>query len=161
MPRPELISERDLATAINHLSARLGRVPNNRELTAYFEKRLKRQLAPNYINRKKIQYGWTNKYLDHSDFIVWTLLPENRGDTEAQYLRILGAVAKEEMRPIELVNKAARLFTPHVKQGEDIRYEPLNPEGERWVYFPADPDNWHLKKCLKLAKAGLKRLTAP
>lgn len=161
MPRPELISERDLATAINHLSAQLEREPNNRELTSYFEKRLKRQLAPNYINRKKIQYGKTHKYLDHSDFIIWPLRPENLNDTEAQYLRILGAIAKEEMRPIELVNKAARYFAPHVKAGEDVRYVPVNPEGERWVYFPADPTNWHLKKCLKLAKAGLKNLTAP
>lgn len=165
MPRPEIVTKADLVRAIERLSDALGREPSRKELADYLGRVKHRSFTENYISKVRSRHGLSNPMLSHNDFIPWTLLPDDMRSKEAQYLRVLGALAQEENRPAVAINKAGNWAKANVDDGQDVRYAPydsdgnLKPLGLRWEYFPANPNAWHLKWVLALAEQGLSRLS--
>lgn len=159
MPRPELVTKADLERAIAYLSGRFGREPSTREIAGYLSEKLNQPVRENYVTKVKMRHGLNKPQLSHRDYIPWLLMPEDTKSKEAQYLRVLGALAQEENRPAVAINKAGNWARAIVEEGLDVRYVALNPVGERWEYFPANPDSWHLKQVLTAALEGLARLS--
>jgi hypothetical protein len=154
MPRPELVTKWDLEEAILHLSRRRESVPSNQEIAEYLGKKKGREFTANYISKAKMRHGLNIPLLSHRDVIPWRLLPEDMKSKEAQYLRVLGALAKGEDRPKEAVAKSLNWLRRHVKDLEDVKYVALAPLGQRWQYPKAEMNDWHLKRVLDMVEGG-------
>lgn len=166
MARAELITKHDLEHAIKTLKSKLKREPTNREIANCLTVSTKQNIREDYVSKFKNRHLDVKKRLSHKKFIIWPLLSEDLKAKEAQYLRILSAIAQEEMRPAEAINKAFGWIDKAVNKGLDVKYVTEDskgnslPKAKRWVYFPADPKNWHLKNCQEKAAKGLALLTS-
>lgn len=78
--------------------------------------------------------------------IPWVIRKEDHGSKVYQYLWRLAAYADGEDFETHLINTAIRWLRKElIAENLDLQYVRDNPEGERWVFFPADPNNWHAK----------------
>lgn len=120
-------------------------------------------LAPGSVYTAARRAGLVKrKSLSHKRALPWTLDASHKLSKPASYLRYLSSLAQGGKVASDNAATAIRWAESIVSRGLDLDYDPQQPPNEAsdkggFFFKEADPDDWHLKKVLDEAKAGVLR----